>query len=54
MKNNGSKRINPAIDLKTGKLLGFEIIAEDGKIYEFYQPVFSYYSRTKKSKLVKV
>jgi Carbohydrate binding domain len=41
--NNGSKKIKPAIDLERGTLLGFEITAEDGKKYEFYQPVFSHY-----------
>jgi YD repeat-containing protein len=46
LSNKGSKKIRPAIDRQTGMILGFEITAEDGKIYEFYQPVISYYSRS--------
>ncbi len=42
----GSKKIYPAIDLCTGQLLGFRIIADDGKIYEFFQPTFSFSSKT--------
>lgn len=39
----GSTIIRPAIDKCNGILLGFEITAPDGKIYQFFQPVFSYY-----------
>ncbi|MCK6602776.1 MAG: hypothetical protein L6Q77_13250 [Bacteroidetes bacterium] len=39
----GSRKIEPAIKKDTGKIMGFRIIAEDGKIYEFFQPVYSYY-----------
>lgn len=46
--NYGSKKIKPAFDMGNGKLLGFEITTEDGKIYEFYQPIFSYYSQSYK------
>lgn len=35
--------INPAIDLNTGSIIGFEIICPDGKVYEFFQPVYEYY-----------
>lgn len=41
--NGVSKKIEPAIDLETGSILGFRITADDGKIYEFFQPVFNYY-----------
>ncbi|MBI5216819.1 MAG: hypothetical protein HY960_13790 [Ignavibacteriae bacterium] len=44
--NRGSRLIKPAIDLKTGLLIGFEITSEDGKVYEFYQPVFTHSSHT--------
>ncbi|RMG28779.1 MAG: hypothetical protein D6732_18210 [Methanobacteriota archaeon] len=47
----GSKIIRPAIDPVTGQLLGFEITAEDGKIYEFYRPVHSLYQHSRSEKI---
>ena len=48
MNNYGGKIVKPAIDLESGTLLGFEITVKDGKIYEFYQPIYSYYSQSYK------
>lgn len=39
----GSKRVNPAVDRNTGRLVGFEIVTEDGRTYEFFLPVYSYF-----------
>lgn len=41
--NRGSRKIEPAVDTQTGELLGFRITSEDGKVYEFFKPVYSYY-----------
>jgi YD repeat-containing protein len=44
---DGSKQIRPVIDVKNGQLIGFRIGSEDGKIYEFYQPIQQLYSKDK-------
>jgi YD repeat-containing protein len=41
--NVSSKRIRPAIDLTSGLIKGFEVQASDGRIYEFFRPVMSFY-----------
>ncbi len=44
--NKGSRKIEPAIELETGQLVGFRITMEDGKIYEYFRAVNSYYQYT--------
>ncbi len=48
--NRGSKQILPVIHPQSGLLLGFRIYAEDGRIYEFFQPVLSFYQFSKSFK----
>ena len=46
MNGRGSRIIKPSINPATGILEGFRIIASDGKIYEFFQPVMSIHNYT--------
>ncbi|MDD3050527.1 MAG: hypothetical protein PHR06_05210 [Candidatus Cloacimonetes bacterium] len=48
--NYGSKKIEPAIDLESGLIMGFRVTEVDGRIYEFFRPVFSYFEYTKSEK----
>jgi YD repeat-containing protein len=44
---DGSKRIRPVIDVKTGRLNGFKITTKDGRNYEFFEPVSQIYNKNK-------